>query len=516
MDVYEYGQKMPALLRQSGLPGDSRAEHGFNNRGDVQNVSPLLLEKYLAVASDLLAHPKLAEEATRLSGLLGSSNSSPTATTSAGGMAKNDGGVTAVKAVGKFAANDNIKSTATGSAFTLADFRSALEAAAKAGNDGVFDVSDGPTTVRGDGRHELRIDLPGGQAVMVTPTGTLWLVGFSSAKAASGGKLIANQEKGDKSYELALRVNAGRADEVVSRVGLVVLSRAKVSGEVKVTATFTDGSTAALTQEMPEGAGSGNTFFGFQAPQGEGVSSLTIDGSKFAGDDVLIDDLAFITSASPSDARRPAVVPTPVRPRPVSDREGAKTGLTEFMTRAIRRPVAPTLVELYLTPYDRAKAAGLPDEDAVKESLKAVLASPDFLFLSEPVDSTQGPVRPLGDFELASRLSYFLWASMPDDELLAVAASGKLRDPVVLEQQARRMLKDPKVRELSESFAVQWLRLNELWAAQPDRQLFKSFYAGPQGKNTLHAEMMAEALLLFETVLIEDRDVRDFVNPGYA
>lgn len=117
---------------------------------------------------------------------------------------------------------------------------------------------------------------------------------------------------------------------------------------------------------------------------------------------------------------------------------------------------------------------------------------------------------------IASRLSYFLWASMPDDELLAAAAVGKLKDPAELERQTRRMLRDPKVRELSETFAVQWLRLNELWSAQPDRKMLKAFYAGPQGKGTLHADLMTEALLRIETILVEDRSVLEFVDADWG
>jgi hypothetical protein len=125
-------------------------------------------------------------------------------------------------------------------------------------------------------------------------------------------------------------------------------------------------------------------------------------------------------------------------------------------------------------------------------------------------------VRALDDYELAARLSYFLWSSMPDAELLAAAARGELRDPARLEAQTRRMLRDVKARELSESFAVQWLRLDQLYTAKPDRELFKAFYSGPQGKSTAHGPMLLEALLLFETVLVEDRSVLDFIGANYT
>ena len=200
---------------------------------------------------------------------------------------------------------------------------------------------------------------------------------------------------------------------------------------------------------------------------------------------------------------------------PVAGRPAVKARLAGFLARAFRRPADDPTVEKYLRLYDAGKARGLSDPDALRDPLAAALASPDFLFLAEPTDPKRGPVRPLDGHELASRLSYFLWASMPDDELFAAAGAGTLTAPAELERQARRMLRDPKVRELSESFAVQWLRLNELWAARPDPG-FKTFYSGPQGKTTLHADLMAEALLLFETVLVEDRSVLDFLDADYA
>ncbi|HEX8914889.1 MAG TPA: DUF1592 domain-containing protein, partial [Humisphaera sp.] len=173
----------------------------------------------------------------------------------------------------------------------------------------------------------------------------------------------------------------------------------------------------------------------------------------------------------------------------------------------------------YFGVFTAARSEGKPEPDAMRVAAQAVLASPSFLYITEPVrpaPGASGKVRPLDGFELASRLSYFLWASTPDEPLLAAARTGTLADPDELERQARRMLRDPRARELGESFAVQWLRLDQLYTAKPDRQLFKAFYAGPQGLNTLHASMMVEALLLFETVLVEDRSIVDFVDADYT
>lgn len=190
--------------------------------------------------------------------------------------------------------------------------------------------------------------------------------------------------------------------------------------------------------------------------------------------------------------------------------------LANFMKRAFRRPVPPAEVNRFFTLFEAARQAGRSEADAMRAAAQAVLSSSGFLFLAEPVRAGAGSVRELDDFELASRLSYFLWASAPDEELLALAHAGRLRDAATLEAQTRRMLRDTKARELSESFAVQWLRLDQLYTAKPDAELFPIFYQGPQGKTTLHGALLIEALLLFETVLLEDRSVLDFVNANYT
>ncbi len=157
------------------------------------------------------------------------------------------------------------------------------------------------------------------------------------------------------------------------------------------------------------------------------------------------------------------------------------------------------------------------EPDAIRLAVQSVLASPAFLFLNEPFDPQAGAVRPLSDFELAGRLSYFLWSSMPDDELLSLASQRELAKTETLRREIGRMLRDRwKSRELSESFAVQWLKLDQLYSAKPDRKLFKDFYAGPQGKSTLHGAMLTEPLLLFETVLVEDRSVLDLCDADFT
>src|SRR4029077_10986103 len=127
-----------------------------------------------------------------------------------------------------------------------------------------------------------------------------------------------------------------------------------------------------------------------------------------------------------------------------------------FLPRAFRRPPAAKEVERYLSIFDKAAKRGDSYEQSLKLALKGVLISPSFLFLIETPPEKKG-IYLLGHYEMASHLSYFLWASMPDEELLRLAAQGKLHDEKVLRGQVQRMTRDPRARGLADSFAAQWL-----------------------------------------------------------
>jgi hypothetical protein len=171
-----------------------------------------------------------------------------------------------------------------------------------------------------------------------------------------------------------------------------------------------------------------------------------------------------------------------------------------------------TDAERYLRLFDAARKEDRSYEQALAASVQAVLISPNFLFRVEhgdPQREQQG-IRPLTDYELASRLSYFLWSSMPDEELFRLAAAGELRKPEVLDAQARRMLRSRKAKELAENFALQWLQVRDIQGAMPDPDRFPQFYR----KYLPHA-LRQEALLLFETILAEDRSVLELIDPDF-
>jgi mono/diheme cytochrome c family protein len=514
--VREYGQKYPVLLPNAGLPSDGRAAHGFANRGDLMNASPLAVEKYVELAGQIVDSPRLLE--SPVFAALVSDPARPVQPAAVAIGAKSGGA--AFVASRKFASQKNLPHVAEGSSTLVYQFSRGVDETFEDGRAGVFDAEGKAATHAADRSIGVAFGVGGRKRLLVTPSADLWTAAFATADETSGNSLFTNHRKGVKQFTLALAVDGGAPGEAVVELAVAVLSRNRASGEVAVAARFDDGTSHTLRRTLADGAGNGNTFFAFHAPPGRAIVALSVDGTKFSGDYVLLDDLGFMTAAgagprpvaaeSPVAADGPAVSP--------SDAEAIVIRrLNEFLPRAFRRSVEPAEVKRYTAIYRTARGEGIDFTTAMRRVVRGVLASPNFLYLieSEAADAAE-PVRDLTEDELANRLAYFLWASMPDEELRAVAAAGKLRDPATLEAQTRRMLRDPKVRELIDSFGVQWLRLDQLYTSKPDKRQFKSFYAGPQGKGTLHAAMLVEAVLLWETVLVEDRSIRDFLDADYT
>jgi hypothetical protein len=185
--------------------------------------------------------------------------------------------------------------------------------------------------------------------------------------------------------------------------------------------------------------------------------------------------------------------------------------LATLMRRAYRRPVTKEEVESPLAFYKRGRADS--DFDAgIAMALTAVLTNPEFLFRveSDPHKVAASGVYRVNDLELASRLSFFLWSSIPDDELLDVAVRGKLSQPGELEKQARRMLADRRSVNLATNFAGQWLRLRNVEAINPSGNLFRDF------DDNLRQAFRQETELFFDSVLREDRSVRTFIKADYT
>lgn len=190
----------------------------------------------------------------------------------------------------------------------------------------------------------------------------------------------------------------------------------------------------------------------------------------------------------------------------------ARPLLRRFADRAYRRPVTADELDRLLALVDLAEKDGASFERAMQYAVQAVLVSPHFLFKVE-IDERPDDVtafHPVNDYELATRLSYFLWASLPDDELFQLAADGKLNALETLAAQARRMLVDPKSRALVENFGGQWLTLRNLDIRTPDKKLFPAF------DEELRSAMKEETLRFFEGVMREDRSVLEFIDSDYT
>lgn len=187
----------------------------------------------------------------------------------------------------------------------------------------------------------------------------------------------------------------------------------------------------------------------------------------------------------------------------------AREVLARFMPRAYRRPVETDEIEAKLALFKKVRAEKQSFTEAIKVPLAAVLASPHFLYLVEPeVPGTEA--KPLEGHELATRLSYFLWSSMPDERLMELAAGGELLKPEVLREETRRLLADPRSGAFVKSFAGQWLGLRKVGANPPSRTLY------PEYDRHLELSIVHESEGFFAEILQRDLDARNFIRSDFV
>jgi mono/diheme cytochrome c family protein len=190
----------------------------------------------------------------------------------------------------------------------------------------------------------------------------------------------------------------------------------------------------------------------------------------------------------------------------------ARQIITSLVRRAYRRAPTDADVDPLIAFYQEERNKTGNFEAGIEMALRRILADPEFIFRFEPPPAGVAPKTAyrISDTELASRLSFFLWSSIPDEELLKLAIDGKLHQPAVLERQTRRMLADPKSRSLVTNFANQWLFLRELKNANPDVTIFPDF------DDNLRQAFQRETEMLFESVIREDRSVVDLLDSDYT
>lgn len=218
-----------------------------------------------------------------------------------------------------------------------------------------------------------------------------------------------------------------------------------------------------------------------------------------------------------AQARLFGATPTEKNDRPAAARKIARS----LARSAYRRPPSEAELDVLLRVFTLAEASGRSYPDALRLMLKAILVSPQFLFITPDLPAEglakaggdADPARdivPLGDHQLASRLSYLLWATTPDAELSRLADAGTLHDPAVLAGQARRLLADPRSRALFDGFGAQWLGLDKLATKTFDAAKF------PQMTPALRAAMVDEARLFFDSILRENRSLKTFIDGDYS
>ena len=186
--------------------------------------------------------------------------------------------------------------------------------------------------------------------------------------------------------------------------------------------------------------------------------------------------------------------------------------LEQFLTRAFRRPVDARLLDRYSKYVARQLDDGAAFPEAMKAVAAAAISSPRFLYLYDGSSSGQGAAK-IGGLELASRMSFFLWGSIPDQELLDLAIAGELARPEIVGAQLQRMLRDQKLKRFCDSFPSQWLQLERIISSVPNREKFPGFYYSKY-RDSMH--MMMEPLLIFETVLIENLPITQLIDSDFT
>jgi hypothetical protein len=239
----------------------------------------------------------------------------------------------------------------------------------------------------------------------------------------------------------------------------------------------------------------------------------TVDGLDITGDPsvdrVTIEGPFGEKSAGNTASRRKIFVCRPTSS--ADDLPCARTIVSALARRAYRRPVNDSDLESLLSFYQRGRNKGGFDA-GIESAIQLVLASPEFLFRFEPdpPETADGALYRVDDMALASRLSFFLWSTVPDEQLLNLATQGKLKDPAILEQQVKRMLADRKSEALVDNFAEQWLFLRNLKNSAPNLDAFPDF------DDNLREAMREETKLFFSSIIHEDRNVMDLMTADYT
>ena len=354
--------------------------------------------------------------------------------------------------------------------------------------------------------------------------------------ASHGGLAVRHHFPLDGEYVFTIRMKRNgtsqviegigeRAHQIEVRVDRALVKRYEVGGQYpgpdpgSLIAPREDDIAGQRLHEYRMTADGGMTF---RLPLAAGTRLVSVAFTDAAPSPAAVTDLPAIGMlyiAGPFDGAVPADTPSrrkifvcrPAGATAAAEEECAREILGSLARRAYRRPVTGTEVEALLDAYREGRAER-DFEAGVERGLETLLAMPQFLLRVEarPVDARPGEVHPLSDMELASRLSFFLWRSLPDDELIDLGASGRLGDPAVLSAQVRRMLADRRAGRFMNDFVGQWLQMRDIRSHEPDGRLFPAF------DDTLRAEMVRETELFFESQVRGDRPIPELLEADYT
>lgn len=348
---------------------------------------------------------------------------------------------------------------------------------------------------------------PDGGDRTINGPGEIWAV----IPAPTDGKYTikiraGSQPAGNEPVRLAVRIG----DQVVGEVKVLAPTKKPsvysvtckiAAGKAKLSLLIVNPYVAAPTVAAPKGQKGG---------QQQPPAAKQPDGPETRS--VLISSVEVIgpPASTPSAAKKRLLGVTPGKDLP--KRDAAKSIAETFAKRAYRRPPTASEIETLLKVFDLSDSQDEVFSESVKLMLKAALMSPQFFYITpDAPPSGTDDIVPIGDYQLASKLSYLFWATMPDDELMGLADAGKLRDPAVIEQQVKRLIADKRSRALFDGFGAQWLQIDKIDELSLDEKKYP-----PMTNKGLRRAMYEEAAMLFDTIMREDRSIIEFVTCDYT
>jgi len=481
----EYNNTIRDLLGVAARPADEfpvdDSGYGFDNNGDVLSVSPLLMEKYMAVAKNIsrlaVYGEPLPPKPTRIARLL--NRRSPDA--------------------------DDVLSAGNAGTYLPYSLRGAMYGTWVSPVDAEYEFRLRIANFRGDTG-----DLTDEQKARLAEERKKRFEEFKAARAKAAAAGL--PPPGPSADQLKAREEASRKAAPPRKLIFAVDGKPVITEVIEGDSAY-GYSRGEFTVRAPVKAG--EHFLRASFPELADLKDPRENINPDMRRGLFVDYLEIVGPYNPSTAPPESYKKIFVCGHPPGKHNAqcARTVISNLMERAYRRPVTESELTSKLSLVALAQREGESLEAGVRLALQAILSSPDFLFRIEtdPKPKT-GPAtaHPVNDFELASRLSYFLWASMPDQELFQAAKEQKLRQPAMLEAQVRRMLADPKSHNLVDNWAAQWLQLRNLGRTKPDPKRF------PTVDDELLDAMRTETSMFVEAIIKEDRSILDFIDAPFT